>query len=110
MANEYSSTWFEVFMGSFPAERTRLQLGFIKRQLPLPRYKRVVDVCSGWGRIAGPLAWGGYAVTAVDRDKECVREGAERNPKVAFVELDMRKIAALDADFDAMICLWQSFG
>lgn len=91
-------------------ERTKSQLAFIKKHLPLPKYKKILDVCSGWGRIAGPLAWAGYEVTAIDRDKECVREGMERNPKVSFVELDMRRISALTAKFDAVICLWQSFG
>jgi SAM-dependent methyltransferase len=110
MANEYSSTWFEVFMGSFPVERTKAQLAFIKKYLLLPQYRRVLDVCSGWGRIAGPLAWAGYEVTAVDRDRECVKEGGERNPKVAFIELDMRKLPSLGKKYDAVISLWQSFG
>ena len=110
MANEYSSTWFEVFMGSFPVERTKVQLAFLKKQLPLPRYRKVLDVCSGWGRIAGPLALAGYEMTAIDRDKECIREGTGRFPGIAFVEMDMRRVASMGSRFDAVLCLWSSFG
>lgn len=110
MANEYSPAWFETFLASFPTERTKLQLAFVKRQLPLPKYAAVLDLCSGWGRIAGPLSIAGYKVTAVDRDRECVAQGAARFPAIAFRELDMRQVASLAERFDGVICLWQSFG
>jgi len=110
MANEYSQEWFEIFSAQFPRERTAIQFVFLRKQLPFPKYKRVLDVCSGPGRIAGPLAKSGYEVTAVDRNRGAITEGTARHPGVRFVELDMRKLQTLGGKYDAAICLWQSFG
>jgi len=110
MANDYSRTWFETFMGPFPRERTAVQLAFLSRQLPLPQYRRILDVCSGPGRIAGPLSRGKYEVTAVERDRGAIAEGQAKNPEVKFVEMDVRRLGTLPGEFDAAICLWQSFG
>lgn len=110
MPNAYTPLWFETFLGAYPTERTKRHLAFLKRQLPLPGHARILDVASGWGRIAGPLAWAGYQVVAVDRDRACVREGKERHPAVEFVELDQQRLPALARKFDGIVCLWQSFG
>ncbi|MEK7766477.1 MAG: class I SAM-dependent methyltransferase, partial [bacterium] len=83
---------------------------FLKRQLPLPRHAAVLDVCAGRGRIAGPRSLLGYRITAVDRNADCVQQGAERFPGIAFRELDMRKLPTLGQRFDGIVCLWQSFG
>ena len=76
----------------------------------MPTFKRVLDVCSGPGRIAGMLARAGYEVTAVDRDHESIEGGRRAYPAVAFIERDMREVGGLAGRFDAVICLWQSFG
>lgn len=56
------------------------------------------------------LARAGYEVTAVDRDHESIEGGRRAYPAVAFIERDMRELGGLAGRFDAVICLWQSFG
>ena len=48
--NSYSPAWFEFFHVGIPAARTELETAFIQQSCPLPRFTRVLDVCSGMGR------------------------------------------------------------
>ncbi len=109
-AATYSTTWFEVFLDPFPPAWTDLQAAFLKRQLALPGFARVLDVCAGSGRIAGPLAEAGYSVTAVDLNRAAIEAGRARWPGVSFVHGDMRDLSAHFGGFDAVLCIWQSFG
>ncbi len=54
--NAYSSLWFRLFMPLQTEESTRNDVAFLTRQLPLPRYRRVLDLCCGYGRHALGLA------------------------------------------------------
>lgn len=110
MTNDYSARWFELFLDPFPADRTARQVAFLRRQLPLPTFARVLDVCAGTGRIAGPLAAAGYTVAAVDLDEAAVAAGRRRWPGVSFEAGDMRNLGRHAGTFDAVLCLWQSFG
>ncbi len=111
-ANAYSSQWFQLFMPLQSEESTRNDVAFLVRQLPLPRYRRVLDVCCGYGRHALGLAGRGYQVTGLDRDEAAIAE-AERRARaagvdVAYVVGDMRELDALPGTFDAVINMWQS--
>ena len=53
MPNEFSDTWFEVFLDSIDPAQTDIEVDFLVRQLPLPRYERVVDLCCGSGLWCG---------------------------------------------------------
>jgi len=58
----YSDTWFETFLDTVPAEQTAREVAFLQAALPLFTHPRILDVCSGDGRHARPLALAGYAV------------------------------------------------
>lgn len=110
--NAYSSQWFEVFMPLQSEEMTAKEVAFLARQLPLPRYRRVLDLCCGYGRHALGLAALGYAVKALDRDANAIAEVQKRalaaGLEVACVTGDMLEVGALPETFDAIINMWQS--
>lgn len=111
--NRYTRRWFDVFEST--QRFTDHQVAFLVRQLPVPPYRRILDVCCGRGRHAIPLARRGYEVVGIDRDEGAIRDARERSADlddsaVAFVVDDVRTVAALDTTFDAVIVMWQSFG
>jgi SAM-dependent methyltransferase len=108
--NRYSPRWSQVFLLTHDAAQAQREVEFLKRQLPLPRFRRVLDVCCGVGRHAAPLAEVGYELTGVDRDENVLAEARRRCPRGRFVQLDMRQLDRLTDTFDAVICMWQSFG
>jgi SAM-dependent methyltransferase len=110
VANEYSGRWFRTFLETMPEAWTRAEVEGIMRRIPLPDFRRVLDICCGSGRHAGPLTAAGYAVTGVDRDIHAVTDAARRAPQARFVALDQRNLGALRGTFDAAMILWQSFG
>lgn len=112
MHNRYSPTWFRLFMSRESPDYAAVERGFLTRQLPLPAFRRVLDLCCGYGRHVRLLAEGGYAVVGVDRDLRALAEARRRTAglPVEFVAADMREVAAVPGEFDAVICLWQSFG
>jgi len=111
MTNRYSSTWFETFLRDFSPVQTAREMAFLARHLPQPDYRTVLDLCCGLGRHAIPLAERGYQVTGLDRSADALAEARRRGGAgVAWVEGDMRDLAALPGRFDAVVNLWQSFG
>ncbi|MGE5334353.1 MAG: methyltransferase domain-containing protein [Nitrososphaerota archaeon] len=110
--NTYSSTWFRLYMPRQTEELTRNEVAFLSRQLPLPRYRRLLDLCCGQGRHAIGMAESGYEVTGLDRDAEALAEAERRtraaNQHVTYVNGDMREVGALPGMFDAVINMWQS--
>ncbi len=108
--NEYSQDWFSLFLRDFDVAQTQREADFLSRELPLKRHRRLLDVCCGLGRHAAELAARGYEVTAVDRDANLVAEASRLHPQVKFLVADMRHLLSLDERFDAVTCLWQSFG
>jgi SAM-dependent methyltransferase len=108
--NDYSHQWFEVFLDTMPGEWTGAEVDGVRRRLPLPGFRRVLDVCCGPGRHAAPLARAGYAITGVDRDDHAIARARSAVPTATFVTLDQRDLAQLTGPFDAALILWQSFG
>jgi SAM-dependent methyltransferase len=110
--NTYSSMWFRLFMPLQTDESTEKDVAFLARQLPLPHYGRLLDLCCGYGRHALRMAERGYQVTGLDRDKEAIAEAERRaraaNQQVTYLVGDMREIAELPGPFDAVINMWQS--
>ena len=95
----YSPRWRAVF-GEVDPARTEADLEFLRDALPLPAFRRVLDVPCGDGRHVRALGGLGYRVTGVDND-----------PAVSPPVLgDLRELDALPDDFDAVINMWQSFG
>ena len=110
MANEYSRRWFDSFLETIPDDWTANEVAGIIHRLPLPAFRKALDVCCGPGRHAGPLAAAGYEIVGVDRDPEAIAEAVRRVPAATFRITDQRDLASLDGRFDAAVILWQSFG
>ena len=110
MPNDYSRQWFDVFLDTMPSDWTAGEVGGVCRRLPLPAFRRVLDICCGPGRHAGLMAGEGYEITGVDRDAEAIEQARATIPAGTFVEIDQRDLRHLDGPFDATLILWQSFG
>lgn len=109
--NVYSRHWFESFVPGTDDERTRREVRFLSDQLPLSSFPRILDICCGTGRHAGPLAAMGYEVTGLDRSELALTEARRAwGSKVRFVEGDMRALEGVGEEFDGVISMWQSFG
>lgn len=110
--NTYSALWFELFM-PLQDEWTQNEIAFLTRQLPLPRYKRVLDLACGQGRHALELARRTYQVTGIDRDEAAILEASRRareaRQDITYLISDMRQLDELPSVFDAVISMWQSF-
>jgi SAM-dependent methyltransferase len=109
--NDYSSTWFELFLESIQPVQTEAEIAFITRQLPNPPYLRVLDVCCGPGRHAQQLADKNYQVVGIDINDAALDKAKKiSGGKVVYRKLDMRELSQLSESFDAVLNLWQSFG
>ena len=107
----YSPLWFKTFLDGTSPEQTVREVAFLKRQLPLPSFARVLDLCCGPGRHALPLAAAGYAVTGIDRDATAIeRAHVAAAERATFLQRDVRALADLDGVWDAVIIMWASFG
>jgi len=106
VANEYSPAWFETF-GRPDEAQTAAEVAALLEVLPPPPAD-VLDVPCGFGRHATALAAHGYRVTGVERDPAVA--AAARADGVEVHELDVRRLDELEAAFDAVLCLWASFG
>lgn len=109
MSNEYSTIWFDTFLAPISYEQTAHEIGFLLRQLPRPKYQKLLDLCCGMGRHARELSKRGYTVTGMDTNPYALDEARRSDSLSHYVPGDMR---ALDSykDFDAVLILWQSFG
>jgi SAM-dependent methyltransferase len=108
--NDYSRQWFDVFLATVPSEWTTAEVEGVARRLPLPEFRRTLDICCGPGRHARYLADKGYEVTGIDRDADAIEQARATIHPGTFVELDQRELGRLDGVFDAALVLWQSFG
>ena len=112
MANEYSKSWFEIFMNNKSSFENKLEAEFIMRNAPVLSYKTVLDLCCGQGRHSKILADNGYDVIGIDRNTdalECAKKYCHNN-SATFVQHDMRDIESLNQRFNVIISMWQSFG
>ena len=102
----FSDAWFEIFAQP-DDEITAREVAFLLDVLPPPP-ATVLDVPCGFGRHAVALLGGGYDVTGVDLEQRAV--AAARDAGATAYELDMRSLPDLPGTFDAVICMWASFG
>lgn len=106
MVTGYSPAWFETFARG-EAEPTEREVAFLLRFLPPPPAS-VLDVPCGFGRHARRLVERGYRATGVEIEPWIAAEACASGIEVH--ELDMRRLRDLPETFDAVICMWASFG
>lgn len=106
MEPTFSPAWFTTF-GQPDDAVTKREVEFLERVLPPPP-ATVLDVPCGYGRHARALATRGYRVTGVEREPAVA--AAARAAGVEIHELDLRRLDELPGRFDAVICMWASFG
>lgn len=95
----------------FDEATTRAQVDFVESALRLSPPARILDLACGWGRHSRPLAERGYEVVGLDLNEACLRAGCARGQdEVRWVRGDMRWLPFPSGCFDAVICLWNSFG
>lgn len=111
--NSYSALWFQLFLPLQTEELTQKDSAFLSRHLPLPHYRRVLDLGCGQGRHALELARRTYQVTGLDRDEGAISEARglarEAGQEIIYVVGDMLRLDELPGEFDAVISMWQSF-
>jgi 2-polyprenyl-3-methyl-5-hydroxy-6-metoxy-1,4-benzoquinol methylase len=95
----YSERWRRVFSRVDPA-RTERDVDFLVEVLPLPDFRRILDVPCGEGRLVRALGAVGYDVLGVDGDPTV---------EPALVA-DLRELNGLPGGFDGVINMWASFG
>jgi D-alanine-D-alanine ligase len=110
MANDYSEMWFQLLLQPIAPAQTAREIAFLKELLPLSTHRRVLDLCCGEGRHCAPLANAGYQVTGLDRNSDALCKARKRCASANFVLGDMRNLPFSSGAFDAVLCLWQSFG
>jgi len=99
VSDGYSARWRSIF-GEVDPARTAADVAFLHGVLPLPGFRRVLDVPCGDGRLVRALAARGYDVTGVDRAEEL-------SPAIVR---DLRDLDGLPEDYDAVVNMWASFG
>lgn len=94
-----------------PSEWTLRDVEGLRTLLPLPQFRKVLDIGCGIGRVAGPLATQGYDVTGIDSSREAIAMARRSHPHVNFIELDQVDLDQLPpAVFDCCLVLWHSLG
>jgi SAM-dependent methyltransferase len=108
----FDVTYLETDRPALTPKRTRAEVDFATRVLGLRRGARVLDVPCGFGRHSGELARRGYSVVGVDLSHAMLgtaRRSHHEGARLRFVRGDMRRLA-YRAEFDAVVCLFTSFG
>ena len=96
-SNAYSQRWHETFSKQLDGAA---DVALLAEWLPRGR---VLDVCCGFGRHKRGLEERGWEVVGVERDPEVAAAAGA-------LCLDMRELHQVDGTFDAVICMWASFG
>lgn len=122
MSQHVQSAWYADFFTELPNEfwrraaapaLTDADVAFVQERLGLAPGSRLLDVPCGSGRHSLALAALGHRVTGVDISAEAIgharRAAGESGTAVEFVVADMRDIPRT-GDFDAVLCLGNSFG
>jgi SAM-dependent methyltransferase len=115
------TSWYEAFFAGMSVEfwihaapaPSAEELDFLRDQFGIAPGKQVLDIACGAGRHAVALAERGYAVTGLDISAQFLSEAGrfarERGVSVDWRLGDMRRLA-FDRQFDAAVCLGNSFG
>jgi SAM-dependent methyltransferase len=108
----FDATYLETERGELTPQRTRTEIDLVTKALGLRPGARVLDVPCGFGRHSGELAGRGYSVVGVDLSSamlRAARHSHREGARLRFVRGDVRRLA-YRAEFDAVVCLFTSFG
>ena len=108
----FDETYLATDRPALTPRRTRAEVDFAEHVLALRPGARVLDVPCGFGRHSAELARRGYSAVGVDLSPvmlRAARRDHHEGPRLRFVRQDMRRLA-YRAEFDAVICLFTSFG
>lgn len=108
----FDATYLETDGPALTPRRTRAEIDFVVRALALRPGARVLDVPCGFGRHAAELARRGYRAMGVDLSPVMLAAARRRfreRTRLRFIQHDMRRLA-YRAEFDAVVCLFTSFG
>jgi SAM-dependent methyltransferase len=91
--------------------RIRREVDFICRQLPQPRFRRILQLHCGDGLHALELSRRGYQTIGTHKSNLTLN-GARigQDPRVQIIVEDMRSLAHPPGSLEAVLFLWQSFG
>jgi SAM-dependent methyltransferase len=100
-------SWQRVQVGWGSVEDAERQVELLERALGLEPGMRVLDVPCGTGRVGKRLAARGYEVVGVDITERFLEEA--RAAGLTVERGDMRELR-FEGEFDAVVCMWGSFG
>lgn len=122
MSNNVPDNWYETFFSGIncemwenavPEEWTEKEASFLVDTMNIQPGASVLDIPSGFGRLAIPLAKRGFNLTCVDISEEFIqtltRRVTEANLHVHIMQGDILSLELTDS-FDAAYCLGNSFG
>jgi SAM-dependent methyltransferase len=109
--NEFSSTWYTLFLETMPAAASEAETVFVVRHLPPAQIPVLLDLCCGSGRHPARFAAQGYQLLGIDQNAAAIGTAQQLAlPGCRFAVHDMRHVAALPETFDGVVNLWHSFG
>lgn len=109
--NEFSPTWYTLFLETMPAAAGDAETAFVVRHLPPAQFPCLLDVCCGSGRHAARFAAEGYRLLGIDQNVAAITKAQHLGlPGCRFAVHDMRDVGALPQMFDGVVNLWHSFG
>jgi SAM-dependent methyltransferase len=111
MRNDFSATWYTVFLDPFPGKDSDTEAAFVLRHLPPATFPFLLDLCCGPGRHAGRLATHDYQIIGIDKNADAIAQARLHAPQYTdFLVHDMRELDSLRTTFDGVLNLWHSFG
>ena len=105
----FGEDYLHFYADLFGAERSDADAEVVARLLSIETGMRIIDVPCGEGRIAGRLARRGAEVVGIDASERFIALAREQYPEATFELGDMRSLA-YDAEFDAVVNWFTSFG
>ena len=110
----YDERYFQTYADEFTAEQTQAETDGALSLLNLSPPARVLDLCCGFGRHSVEMARRGFPVTGLDLSPALLghaRAAADNaGVSVDWVQADMRHIPVPAAPYDAVLCLFSSWG
>lgn len=113
--NEFWGKFYKIrYYPSIKKEQTDWEVEFVKKFLPIMKYKKILDFICGFGRHSIELAKTGYNIEGFDIDKESIRQSDKQIRALGLKNIKLYVKDALKFRgkklFDASICLYSTIG